>query len=225
MSTFFALLFLAALVLLIASLIKPGKDKHGVPRKRKDLAIGFGVVAVVLLILVGVTAPHTKQPVQLGDASKNAPSQTDNSQSGQQTQSDTSSDNSQQPAPAPQPTTAQQVAAWSDKYKYIDQSLATDFNDLSTHANDGDIDGVKAACEQLLTDVKTAQGFPAIPDAQSASDFSSALTYFNEGAQDCIDGVANYDVDLISKGSNEISEGTDKITATSNDIAALTGSN
>lgn len=59
MNTLFAILFVLALIMLVASLIKPGTNKKtGKPFKRKDLGIGFGMAALVLAILAGVTTPN-----------------------------------------------------------------------------------------------------------------------------------------------------------------------
>jgi hypothetical protein len=48
-------------------------------------------------------------------------------------------------------------------------------------------------CQKLSDDVTKAQSVPAIPDAQSASDFSSALTYYQTGATQCVTAAKNND--------------------------------
>lgn len=94
MSTLFAILFVLALIMLAVSLIKPGTNKKtGKPFKRKDLGIGFGVVALVLAILTGVTAPN--KPVK---ATVNPPVQTK--------QTSTTKQNTKPAQPAQQTTTA-----------------------------------------------------------------------------------------------------------------------
>jgi len=193
---------------------------------RREKAAGITGLAfiglVVFGVIWGVTRIHTPtakiEPTdnmtpasQTADSTANNPAPTDNT---------TPTDNST-PAPAPQPTTAQQVTAWRDKYGGSIQTLANDFSKLSTDATNGDISATNTDCVQIQTDVKIAQGYPAIPDAQTASDFSSALSYYDEGAQDCIDGTNNFDTSLISKGSQEMSQGTTKMQAAANDMKAL----
>lgn len=61
MATVFTILFLATLGFWLARLIKPGVNKKtNQPYSRKQLSIGFSVFAVVLFVLIGITAP--KQP-------------------------------------------------------------------------------------------------------------------------------------------------------------------
>lgn len=94
MNTLFAILFVLALIMLVVSLVKPGTNKKtGQAFKRKDLGIGFGIVAIVLAILTGVTAPN--KPVK---ATVNPPAQTK--------QASTTKQNTKPAQPAQQTTTA-----------------------------------------------------------------------------------------------------------------------
>ena len=61
MNIIFISLFLLTLIVLIASLVKPGRRKDGTPYRRRDLSIGFGFFAVLFLVLIGITSPNTRQ--------------------------------------------------------------------------------------------------------------------------------------------------------------------
>jgi len=78
-------------------------------------------------------------------------------------------------------------------------------------------------CTQLQTDVATAQGLPAIPDAQTASDYSSGITYLAAAAQDCVNGTTGSgDASLLQRAISEMNQATAKLTAATADINALT---
>lgn len=118
------------------------------------------------------------------------------------------------------PSKQQQVKDWNNKYGYMFQTLSDDFSKLSKDAGNQDVSGVGSDCNVLNADVTTAQAFPAIPDAQAASDFSTALAYFQTGSKDCVTAVNNSDGSGLVKASNEMSQGNNKITATGVDIRA-----
>lgn len=134
--------------------------------------------------------------------------------------SSSSNDNSSNSTPqaSATPSKQQQVNDWFNKYGYILQTLSNDFSQLGTDGKNQDSVAVGNDCSTINTDVKTAQGFPAIPDAQAASDFSTALAYFQTGASDCVTAVNNTDGPGLTKASNEMSQGNDKMTATATDI-------
>ena len=123
--------------------------------------------------------------------------------------------------PTTAPTTRQQVIAWHDQYGSIIQSLSGDLNSISTDGKNQDVAGMNTDCTQLQTDVASAQGLPAIPDAQTASDWSSGLTYLASGAQDCVDGTTNMDAGLLTRAASEFTQATVKIDAATSDITAL----
>ncbi len=117
----------------------------------------------------------------------------------------------------------QQVATWYESYGYIIQTLSSDVTSVGTDGTNQDIVGMNTDCTQLQTDVATAQGFPAIPDAQTASDFGSGITYLASAAQDCVDGTTGSgDASLLQRAISEMNQATAKFTAATADINALT---
>lgn len=123
------------------------------------------------------------------------------------------------PAQTPQATTASKITAWDSKYGYIFQTLQGDFSQMSKDAGNGNSTAVGNDCQQINTDVTTAQSFPAIPDAQSASDFSSALAYYQEGSSQCVTATNNSDANGLSQAAQLFNQGNTKIAATTKDIS------
>lgn len=188
------------------------------------------IIALVLLLLIAVGASA------LGGGAKNTGSKdnaaTDTSNAAQSPTQDQAPPKAQTQNPAQtqtppinnnQPSTASKITAWDSKYGYMFQNLENDFNQMSKDANNGDVSAVGSDCQQINSDVTTAQGFPAIPDAQSASDYSSALTYYQEGSSECVTAINNSDANGIIQAAQLISQGTDKINATSTDISKVAG--
>ncbi len=169
---------------------------------------GLAFIALIALwiILAVISALANHSNANTSNASKSTPAQSTNSNTKAQTQ----------------PTTAQLVADWNGKYGHIFTTLANDSSNISTDGKNADSTSMNSDCNQLKIDVSTAQSYPAIPDAQSASDWSSALSYFADAAQDCIDGTANLDASLLKKSANEMSSGTTKTLAAAADIKKLT---
>lgn len=125
------------------------------------------------------------------------------------------------PAQSSQPSVPQQVATWYNQYGYIVQTFGNDSGKAATDAQNGDAAAVSADCEQLWSDVKKAQSFPAIPDPQTASDFSSAMSYYSVGALDCINGENNVDPSLINMAAQEFTQGNTQLEVAANDIKNL----
>lgn len=134
--------------------------------------------------------------------------------------SSSSSNSNSTPQASSTPSKQQQVKDWNTKYGYMFQTLSDDFSQLGTDGKNQDAAAVGNDCNTINTDVTTAQAFPAIPDAQAASDFSTALAYFQTGSKDCATAISNSDGSGLIKASNEMSQGNDKITATGADIRA-----
>ena len=134
--------------------------------------------------------------------------------------SSSSNATSSTPAPAPQPTKAQQVSDWFTKYGSVINAYEPDFTQIGTDAGNNDTVAVGNDCQKLSDDVATAQALPAIPDAQAASDFSSALTYYQSGATQCVTAANNNDNQGLIDSAALMTKGNDKIKATIADINA-----
>jgi len=183
--------------------------QHGRQTKQwKDMSAGEKAKGIITLLVVIFIVVFIVKLVSGGGGDS-----TNNAATTQAT--DTSST---QPS---QPSVAQQVLAWYSKYGYIVPTFGNDANKTSTDAQSGDVAQVGADCGRFQTDIKTAQSFPAIPDPQTASDFSSALSYYADGAQDCIDGATNYDASLMNKAAQEISQGNTQLGVAASDIKKL----
>jgi len=189
---------------------QPTKTKRPAT-KWKDMSVGAKIVGIIgLAVAAFIASAIIAGIISAITHSSSTPTASSNSNN-QATQ-----------AQATQPTTAQLVADWSSKYNHIFSTLASDSSNISTDGKNVDSTSMNSDCKQLKTDVSTAQSYPAIPDPQTANDWSSALSYFADAAQDCIDGTANLDASLLTKSANELNEGTTKTVATTADIKALT---
>jgi hypothetical protein len=187
---------------------KPAKLTH----QEKMIALGAGSFFVFFLIILIIAINMLPKNTNLSSSntSSNTPAQPTTSQPTQT-----------QTTPKP-PSTAQQVADWYNKYGHTIATLANDLSQFVTDATKIDITASNTDCKQIQTDTTNAQSIPAILDPQSASDFSSSLTYLASMAQDCIDSTANYDASLITKADSELNQANSKLNATSTDIKALT---
>lgn len=125
-------------------------------------------------------------------------------------------------ASTPTATGAQTVSDWytSGGQASIDKISAT----MDKFDKDSDsVTKIAADCQQLVSDITAAQAADPIPDKQAQASWSSALTHYHDGASDCAAGVSSGDVDQVSKGTTEISEGTTDLVAAAARINALAG--
>lgn len=177
-------------------------DQRAKRRKTNKIILSVFGGFILLIIIIAVAS---------GSGNKNKPVSN-------QTASSPSTAASTTPS---QPTTAQQVATWVTKYGTIFTTLENDFTTMSKDAGNSDVSAVQTDCQKINTDVTAAQGYPAIPDAQTASDFSSALSYYESGSKDCVTAVNNNDSNGLVQAAHELSQGNDKITAANTDIKNL----
>jgi hypothetical protein len=76
-------------------------------------------------------------------------------------------------------------------------------------------------CTTLLTDVQSAQVYPAAPDIVTQQYWSDALDDLAQSAADCADGVTNSDSGLISKAHRERTAGSTALRLAMNRAADL----
>jgi hypothetical protein len=117
---------------------------------------------------------------------------------------------------ASQLSEAQQVGNWWNKYGYINTTIENDSTQISKDASNYDYAAMAADCQKEQDDLAAALSLPAIPDAAVAAHFSSAITYYQTGDQECVsgskdavNGTANSDVGLLNQAASEISASTD----------------
>lgn len=133
----------------------------------------------------------------------------------------TSSGNTSATSTATTPTQKQKVTAWFNQYDYLIKAYSPDFDQIDKDAGNSDTAAVGADCQKLASDVAAAQKAPAIPDAQAASDFSSALTYYQTGATQCVAAANNDDSQGLIDAAAVLVKGNGKIKATTADIQAV----
>jgi hypothetical protein len=118
---------------------------------------------------------------------------------------------------------AVQVATWvSHGGESQLGALGKDFGTLENAAKAADMSQMAAGCGQLRTDVVAAQAFAPIPDTTAQKAWSAALTSYNKGALDCVNGATAADGTTLTNAANEIADGSaqlDKVTTRLNQIA------
>jgi hypothetical protein len=113
--------------------------------------------------------------------------------------------------PAPVTTTtesqARAIINWFQSNVGTFQTLQNDLDNINAAGNGGDPSGVLSGCQQLTSDTTAAQRIPPIPDQEFQGDWAASLADFASGAQDCINGIQNGDVLLMSRYKTEINAG------------------
>lgn len=122
-------------------------------------------------------------------------------------------------APATNTPSTNAMKEWSDKYMPMFMTMGTDVDTMITDAKYGSsISAVSADAQKVIADINTAQSYPAIPDAQAAADFSTALAEFKASAQDMLNGINNNDMNLIQQAATEMNSGMDSLKKVNTDI-------
>lgn len=115
-------------------------------------------------------------------------------------------------------TTGDKITAWDSKYGSVFTTLGNDLSTFSKDAEAGNVSAAGADCQQMQTDIATAQNEAAIPDSTVEQHWSSALSDLSAAAQDCVQGVNNNDVTLIQQANSEITQGNTQLADTTTAI-------
>jgi hypothetical protein len=126
----------------------------------------------------------------------------------------------------PNPALALAVAQWVTNGGETDlMTLAGDFDSLSTSADSGDMTAITGSCTRLQGDVETAQAYDPIPDPEAQHAWAAALTEYERGATDCVDGAGATmpNPDLITKASGEITAGSNDLNLVTSRLNQIAG--
>lgn len=113
------------------------------------------------------------------------------------------------PSPTATPTTQAPVASNPVK-DWVLGGGASWMNTITedfTAASSGGQTELRAGCVKLGQDVRSAQAYPPVPDAQAQADWSAALTQYAKGATDCVSGVDRHSSFLIARATSEFQTG------------------
>ncbi len=201
-------------------------------KRRKVLGIGVPLVCVALLMLLGALLP--KPPIQ-PTANTAAPA---TPRASAHVSTPTPTRVSPKPAPArssakPTPSAAQpQISApklefmawWVGGGQDRQQAITSDFTAIQAASGRSDVPAVTAGCHKLASDVRQAQIFQAIPDAEAQSAWASALANYAAGSSDCSTGLETGDLDLATRGTTELSTGNADIARLINRVRQIAGS-
>jgi hypothetical protein len=175
----------------------PTKGKPKQPAKKGSTLGGIIVIVVFIAIIVGIV-------MALSGGSKKPTAKTVSNTPAASTSA---------------PTTAQQVASWETQYGSSLTNIVNDFTSVSKDASNPT--ALAVDCQKIASDVTTAQGQPPIPNSATQSDWSSALSSYASGAQDCTQGLENNDATMINKATTEFSQGNTSLDAASASIQSL----
>ena len=180
----------------------PPNNKSKEPAKKGSTLGGIIVIIVFIAIIVGVIMALT------GGSKKPATKNTASTASTTNTSANTTGD---------------KISAWNSQYGSVFTTLGNDLGTFSKDATAGNVTAAGADCQKFENDLTTAQGYPAIPDSTVEQHWSSALSDFSAGAQDCVQGVNNNDTTLITQANNEFTQGNTQVTDTTNAIKQASG--
>lgn len=104
---------------------------------------------------------------------------------------------------ATSPSSLAALQAWSSTYGYIIGAIGSDDDAVAQAASAQSFPALLTTCRQLASDTATAQSFPPIPDADTATHLRLAYGYQAQSARDCITGVNNVDPTSLRKSGAE----------------------
>ncbi len=111
--------------------------------------------------------------------------------------------------PPAQAVSLTRISTWGDEGgNDLTQSLTKDFSSIAAATGASDTHALSAACGLLDDDVSRAQNYPAIPDADAQSHWSSALAHDHMAAVHCTAGVATSDPSAMADAAIEMDAAT-----------------
>lgn len=110
----------------------------------------------------------------------------------------------------------QRIGKWYQSYGLnVATDIKADMDDISSAADDYDVDQLASACAELVDDATDAQGLPAIPQPEVEAHWREALTQFRIGGTACVVGAETGDADAIQQASDHFAAGGEALTAAS----------
>jgi hypothetical protein len=114
------------------------------------------------------------------------------------------------------------VIAWENANGATITSIVNDFNQLFSDAKSSNVNAVAEDCEHIKSDVETAQGESAIPDASTETEYRSALNQYDIGSTNCIDGLTRGESNLFTEGTSQLSAGDSSFIDATSQLQKLT---
>lgn len=103
------------------------------------------------------------------------------------------------------------LAQWNEKNGSILLSLYQDSQNISDASSNNDFQKTLSACKQFKKDTDYGLTLPAIPNTEASIHFQAALTFYNQAANDCVNGITDNNPDLITNATKEMNQGTSEI--------------
>jgi hypothetical protein len=179
-----------------------------------------GLISIIVVIVIVSLIATRSQPLQL---SANSTPTISTKKAVAQTTSKTKTGPTTVKPAITSATSAEQVGIWFSTYGSIANAMRSDYSSLTVDdsTTNENISAVGVDCKQVFKDAQTAQSAPVIPDTSMQKIWASALTSYSAGAQNCIEGVNEADVNLITQGNSEIAQGTASLNLVTQSIEQL----
>ena len=102
-------------------------------------------------------------------------------------------------------------------------AVGADLGAIDQAAAARDTTALRVACSAMGADVRSAQAYDSIPDAEAQAEWLASLSYLAQASTDCVNGVDTLSGPLIQKMDSEIASATDTLkraTSRINELAA-----
>ncbi len=103
------------------------------------------------------------------------------------------------------------MRAWAQTNAPIFATVVADAQKISTDGQGGNVSAVASDCQKFQDDLQTALALPAIPDPTTAEHWHTGLSDWQQGAEDCVQGIDNNNVSQVQRATEEITNGGSEI--------------